>query len=99
MTVLRRSRRGGLLLRKAGMSALQAGARVLLIAPVLTVDLAKLAAPGQIVWQRKNMNPVILKEFFIVICATNDPAVNAQAQCRVQARRGPGQCCRAFGAQ
>ena len=69
---------GPIALRKV-RSLLQAGARVLLIAPVLTVDLAKLAATGQIVWQAKKYESGDLKGFFIVICATNDPAVNAQA--------------------
>ena len=69
---------GPIALRKV-RSLLQAGARVLLIAPVLTVDLAKLAATGQIVWQAKIYESGDLKGFFIVICATNDPAVNAQA--------------------
>ncbi len=69
---------GSVALRKA-RTLLQAGAKVTVIAPVLTAELARLAESGQLRWQAKQYADGDLKNFFIVICATNSPAANVRA--------------------
>lgn len=70
--------------RKAG-ALLAAAARVTVLSPQLTPRLAALAARGEIVHKPAAYRPGAIGNFFIVICATDDPAVNRQAAAEARA--------------
>jgi precorrin-2 dehydrogenase/sirohydrochlorin ferrochelatase len=54
----------------------QANARVTVIAPKATPRIATLAAAGEIDWKQRNYTAGDLAGQFLVVAATNDPAVN-----------------------
>ena len=57
---------------------LEAGARVTVISPTLTVSLQAHLAARRITWVRRHFRPGDLQGAFLVICATNRPGVNAR---------------------
>ncbi len=70
--------------RKVG-ALLAAAARVTVLSPLLTPRLAALAARGEIAHNPAAYRPGAIGIFFIVICATDDPAVNRQAAAEARA--------------
>ena len=75
---------GNVALRKA-KTLLAAEARITVIAPVLTGDLAHLVETGHIDWLGKKYETGDLRGFFLVICATNNPQTNVKAA--IEAKR------------
>lgn len=68
---------GPVALRKV-RSLLTAEAEVLVVSPVVVPELEQLSRQRDIVWQRQRYLPECLADAFLVICATDDAAVNAQ---------------------
>lgn len=56
---------------------LDAGAKLTLISPEVTPELAALAADGRLSWERRGFAPGDLDGAWYVLAQTNDPAVNA----------------------
>jgi precorrin-2 dehydrogenase / sirohydrochlorin ferrochelatase len=75
---------GNVALRKV-KTLLAAEARITVIAPVLTGDLAHLAKIGQVNWVGKKYESGDLHGFFLVICATNNSPTNIKAA--IEAKR------------
>ncbi len=69
---------GRVALRKV-RSLLEAEAEVLLIAPEAVKELENLSAGGKIRWERSAYHPGELPGGFLIICATDDAAVNKSA--------------------
>ena len=69
---------GAVAFRKVG-TLRQAEARVAVIAPEVVPALAEMAERGEIEWQRASYEQGCLRGAFLVICATDDAAVNRQA--------------------
>ena|ERR1700678_2760942 len=57
-------------------SLLQAGARVLVVAPEAAPEIESLAATERITWRKRNYQPSDLDLAFLAIAATSDRAVN-----------------------
>jgi precorrin-2 dehydrogenase/sirohydrochlorin ferrochelatase len=77
---------GGAVAGRKAEALLAAGARVTVLSPELAPPLAALAAAGKVVHRPEPYRPGAIGNFFIVICATDDAAVNSQAA--MEARRG-----------
>jgi precorrin-2 dehydrogenase / sirohydrochlorin ferrochelatase len=75
---------GNVALRKV-KTLLAAEARITVIAPVLTGDLAHLVESGRIDWLGKKYETGDLRGFFLVICATNNSQTNVWAA--IEAKR------------
>jgi len=75
---------GNVALRKV-KTLLAAEARITVIAPVLTGDLAHLAEIGRVNWLGKKYEAGDLRGFFLVICATNNSQTNIKAA--IEAKR------------
>lgn len=59
-------------------SLLTADARVTVVAPEAKPDLVKLAHSGRFTWHQRAFTPADLDGVFLVVAATNVPAVNAE---------------------
>lgn len=70
---------GGHIASRRTSSLLRAGARVRLIAPEAANSLKELADDGKIEWIRERFSPGYIEGMFIVVCATDDEAVNRAA--------------------
>lgn len=70
---------GGAVAERKAAALLAAGARVAVLSPALTPGLAALAAAGRVVHHPGAYRPGVIEDCFIVICATDDPAVNHRA--------------------
>ncbi|WP_245690451.1 precorrin-2 dehydrogenase/sirohydrochlorin ferrochelatase family protein [Sporolituus thermophilus] len=70
---------GGAVAARKVLALLAAGAAVTVVSPAVTAELAALAAAGQITHIERPYWPGAIENFFIVICATDDPDVNRQA--------------------
>lgn len=57
---------------------MQCGARVVVVSPVASLAIERLAAKGRIEWRKKDYEPSDLSDFFLVIGATSDQEVNWQ---------------------
>lgn len=57
-------------------SLLPTGAVIIVIAPQAVTDVRGLAAQGTLTWRQRTFVPADLDGVFLVIAATNDPAVN-----------------------
>jgi precorrin-2 dehydrogenase/sirohydrochlorin ferrochelatase len=57
-------------------SLLEAGARVLVVAPEAAPEIQSLAANQQIIWRQRKYQPSDLDLAFLAIAATSDPGVN-----------------------
>lgn len=70
---------GGRVAQRKVRTLLREGAVVVVIAPKITTELSILYAEGKLVWLKEIYTKGRLQDFFIVICATDDAAVNATA--------------------
>lgn len=77
---------GGAVAERKAEALLAATARVTVLSPALTPRLAALAAAGDVVHKPGVYRPGAIGNFFIVICATDDGAVNRLAA--AEARTG-----------
>lgn len=77
---------GGSIAEQKIPSLLNAGARVRLIAPSITPQIAEWVRFGKVDWQRKKFASEDLQDAFLVIAATSDPGVNGEAYCAAEAR-------------
>jgi uroporphyrin-III C-methyltransferase/precorrin-2 dehydrogenase/sirohydrochlorin ferrochelatase len=66
---------GTIALDKIG-GLLPTGLRLRIVAPEAVHEIRKMAADGAVVWIQKSFEPSDLEGMFLVIAATNDPAVN-----------------------
>lgn len=55
----------------------KAGARVAVVAPVVSAELAALADGGEVRWHRATFDAKLVDGAFLVVAATDDEAVNA----------------------
>jgi precorrin-2 dehydrogenase/sirohydrochlorin ferrochelatase len=76
---------GGAVAERKVAALLAADARVTVLSPALTPRLAALAAGGEILHKPVAYRPGAIGIFFIVICATDDAAVNRQAAAEARA--------------
>lgn len=76
---------GPVALRKV-RTLLRTEAEVTVAAPDVTAELASLADAGRLRWRKGRYAPSLLAGAFLVVCATNDPAVNAAAARAAKAR-------------
>lgn len=76
---------GPVALRKV-RTLVRAEARVTVVAPEAVLDLASLAMAGRVRWERRGYEERDLDGASLVICATNDAAVNARAAQAAKAR-------------
>ena len=67
---------GGEVARRKVESLTAAGAKVRLIAPELTPELARLAGAGEFEWRRSEFEPADLAGCWLVIAATDEAGVN-----------------------
>ncbi len=66
-------------------SLLASGARVRVVAPSARAEVRTLAEQGRVVWEQHRFTPEDLDDTFLVIAATDDPAVNHTVHaCAVQ---------------
>ncbi len=85
---------GEIAARKAGL-LLKAGAQVTVLAPSLGSTMTQLAAQGKIVHRPVELNPAapesfsVVSDYFLVIAATDNAAVNEQVYRSAQAQRVP----------
>lgn len=70
---------GGAVAERKTLALLTAGARVSVLSPAVTPTLATLTEAGRIAHIADIYRPGVIGKFFIVICATDDAAVNRQA--------------------
>lgn len=70
---------GGAVAERKAVSAQEAGALVTVISPALTKPLAALAKAGLLRHLARNWQPGDGAGFFLLFCATDDPAVNRAA--------------------
>jgi uroporphyrin-III C-methyltransferase / precorrin-2 dehydrogenase / sirohydrochlorin ferrochelatase len=68
-------------------SLIAAGARVLLVAPMATDGLRRLAEEGSVEWRRRAFEDDDAEGAWLVIAATNDAEVQRQASAAAEARR------------
>jgi uroporphyrin-III C-methyltransferase/precorrin-2 dehydrogenase/sirohydrochlorin ferrochelatase len=78
---------GGIVAERRVHQLLEAGARVTVIAPVLTEALAKLSASGRITTDRSSFGPQRLDEYWLVVAATDDSQVNAAVAAAAEAAK------------
>lgn len=69
---------GGPVAERKAQALLAAGARVKVIAPEVTCEIARLAAEGQLEWCRQQAREADIAEAFIVIAASDDRALNSR---------------------
>ena len=77
---------GGMVAARKVTGLVAAGAQVVVISPALCEQLEILAMRGDIDALRRTYQPGDLEETFLVIAATDDPAVNRQVSEEAQAR-------------
>lgn len=70
---------GGSVAERKALSLLEAGAEVTIISPALTPKLQDLSSSGKINYRAKKIEEKDLAGVFLVIAATNDAGVNAEA--------------------
>ncbi|MEU6860935.1 uroporphyrinogen-III C-methyltransferase [Glycomyces sp. NPDC046736] len=78
---------GGTIAGRRVPRLLDAGARVLLVAPEATTTLSDYAASGALQWERRAWAPGDGDDAWFVLAATDDPAVNAAVAAEAEARR------------
>jgi precorrin-2 dehydrogenase/sirohydrochlorin ferrochelatase len=67
---------GGAVAERKALSLLSAGAKVTVVSPRTTKILGELAKEGRVKHQKGRFTPGMLKGFFLIIAATDSPAVN-----------------------
>jgi uroporphyrin-III C-methyltransferase/precorrin-2 dehydrogenase/sirohydrochlorin ferrochelatase len=78
---------GGMVAARKAQALLEAGAQVLVGAPRLGQELARLAESGQVTYIEGEFTPDWLDEVWLVVAATDDRAVNARVSEAASARR------------
>jgi uroporphyrin-III C-methyltransferase/precorrin-2 dehydrogenase/sirohydrochlorin ferrochelatase len=79
---------GGSVAERRVRQLLDAGAEVTVIAPQLNAPLAKLAAVGEVRWAATRFAPAPpLEPYWLVVAATDDPAINADVAAAAQATK------------
>lgn len=78
---------GGAVARRKVSALREAGAHVRLVAPVVADELASLAARGEIDHAARAFEPGDLDDAWLVVAATDDPAVNRDVAAAAEARR------------
>jgi uroporphyrin-III C-methyltransferase/precorrin-2 dehydrogenase/sirohydrochlorin ferrochelatase len=78
---------GGTIAGRRVPRLLDAGARVLVVAPEVTTTLSDLAASGELQWERREWRSGDGDDAWFVLAATDDPAVNAAVAAEAEARR------------
>jgi uroporphyrin-III C-methyltransferase/precorrin-2 dehydrogenase/sirohydrochlorin ferrochelatase len=78
---------GGTIAGRRVPRLIDAGARVLVVAPEVTTTLSDLAASGELRWERREWRSGDGDDAWFVLAATNDPAVNAAVAAEAEARR------------
>ncbi|SDE95202.1 precorrin-2 dehydrogenase/sirohydrochlorin ferrochelatase family protein [Sporomusa acidovorans] len=76
---------GGAVAERKVKSLITAGAQVTVFSPVLTPGLSQLQENGRLAWVARVYQAGDLHNFFLVFCATNEPAANRQAAKDAQA--------------
>lgn len=84
---------GGAVGTRKATTLLRAGARVTVVAPVVSSALAEDAAAGRIRWIEAPFVPGHVTDAFLVVAATDDPALNAAVV--AEAERGGALACNA----
>lgn len=77
---------GGAVAERKVCTLLEHGARVTFVAPEATPVLAGLAAEGSVAWVRREYEPGDLADALLVVCATDDTAVNESVYAEAQGR-------------
>lgn len=77
---------GGMVGERKVMGLLEVNARLRLISPQATSQLEEWAAQGRIEWMRRGYQPGDLEDAWLVIVATDNRQVNAQAAIEAQQR-------------
>ncbi|RRR97524.1 uroporphyrinogen-III C-methyltransferase [Glycomyces terrestris] len=78
---------GGTIAGRRVPRLIDAGARVLVVAPEVTTTLSDLAAAGELQWERRGWRPGDGDGAWFVLAATDDPAVNAAVAAEAEANR------------
>ncbi|GAA1678767.1 uroporphyrinogen-III C-methyltransferase [Glycomyces endophyticus] len=78
---------GGTIAGRRVPRLIDAGARVLVVAPEVTTTLSDLAASGELQWERRGWRPGDGDDAWFVLAATDDPAVNAAVAAEAESRR------------
>ncbi|MFA6849477.1 MAG: bifunctional precorrin-2 dehydrogenase/sirohydrochlorin ferrochelatase [Selenomonadaceae bacterium] len=76
---------GGRIAQRKVKTLLCEGAAVVVIAPRITEEISTLHDEGKIIWKKAVYTKGSLQGFFIIICATDDAAVNAVAAAEAKA--------------
>ncbi len=69
---------GGAVAHRKVTALIRCGAQVVVISPTLTARLAAMAAAGRVQLAARSFQPSDVRNAWLVIAATSDPAVNAQ---------------------
>ncbi|GAA2293196.1 uroporphyrinogen-III C-methyltransferase [Glycomyces scopariae] len=78
---------GGTIAGRRVPRLIDAGARVLVVAPEVTTTLSDLAAAGELQWERREWRTGDGDDAWFVLAATDDPAVNAAVAAEAESRR------------
>lgn len=71
---------GGRIAKRKLSGLLDSGAELTVISPVAAPEIAEWAEEGKINWKQKNFEPTDAEDAFMMVIATDDPAVNAEAR-------------------
>ena len=71
---------GGRVAERKARGLIECGAKVTVVSPELTPGLVALQSDGLITWEPRGYLPGDAKDFFLVMAATDDPAVQNQVQ-------------------
>ena len=71
---------GGRIAKRKLSGLLDSGAELTVISPVAVPEIAEWAEEGKINWKQKNFEPTDAEDAFMLVIATDDPAVNAEAR-------------------
>ena len=78
---------GGNVAQRRVPGLLAAGARVLVVSPVLTPALEGMVGAGEVAWEERGFVAEDLDEAWYVVAATDDPAVNEKVSAAAEERR------------
>jgi precorrin-2 dehydrogenase len=79
---------GGAVAERKVLALLACGARITVVSPSLTKKLSYLVQAGALRHRKRRWRDADLREAFVVLATTNDPASNAEAARRVRSRAG-----------
>ena len=78
---------GGAVAARRAVRLLEAGAELVLVAPEVTPELARLAVAGRLRWEPRRYRPGDLHGAWYVLAATDDPPTNRQVSAEAEERR------------